>query len=246
MNMRPIFFAIFLTCAAVVFCLLVTGCKEDDSGPVAPSACSIEVTSPKSGDSIMAQPVTDDSDDLLSIRWESAGGGNVSIKLYRGSELAAVITENTPNDGFHPWHAESDGLATGADYQVLIESLSSEGCRDLSPEFAVVDPGGCSMEARATWADPWDPVHEGDEMVISWESTGGSGTADLELWRFDMTYGHEYVGGIAKLKDTDSPYTWSVNAFGWQPSGSNDWYYVKVIDGLLEDCSDKCSNFELD
>jgi len=244
--MRPIVFVILLTGVVVGSGFLVTGCKDDDPGPVAPVACSIEVTAPQPGAVIMARPVDNDSDDLLSIRWSAAGGGNVSIVLYRGSDLTATISEETANDGYFPWHCESAALSTGTDYQVLVASLSDDDCRDRSPEFTVMDPDLCSIEARATWTNPWGPVHEGDQMVISWEATGGSGSVELELWRSDMVYGHEYVGGIASLFDNLSPYTWSVNAFGWQPSGSSDRYYVKVVDSQFDTCSDNCARFELD
>jgi hypothetical protein len=229
--------------------LLTSGCNEDPVAPENPTqeTCTLQIVTPQSFDIIRARIVWRDWEDLMNIRWNSTEGGVVRIDLFKGTDYLLTITPETQNDGFFAWHAAVGNLSTGIDYQVEVTSLAPLGCKDMSPEFTVVEYNDCGLAASVQWpGSPSAKLNEDAEMTIFWAAEGGCGQVEIQLWRANFEQGHEFVRPITTLANEFSPYIWKLGDFNLEATGPKECYYVRVSDNLVKDCSTMCSYFEYD
>lgn len=225
--------------------LFVTGCSDEEEITAPETACSIAVYSPQVNDVVRSMPTKYGSEDLINIRWEGPRGGFVKIDLYCGSELVQNIAHEAENDGFYFWYAAPADLPTDSDYHIRVSSLSSEGCEDYGPAFRVVKPEECVLEALTTWPGcPSASLNQNSQMEIAWNSDGGSSDVEIQAWHTHFVLGRHFVGNIATLPNTASPYTWNVGEFGLEATGNQDRYYIQVVDHEFDTCTRIGSYFE--
>ena len=80
-------------CAAIacIALILAVGCSSSDDAPTQPDPCSIEMVRPELNDGYIV-PAMNADDDLVTIQWNAAGGGQARIALLKGGvvQLAAL------------------------------------------------------------------------------------------------------------------------------------------------------------
>ena len=66
-----------------------------------------------------------------TITWTDNISGNVKIRLFKGSTVAAIIAASTPSNGSFNWTVPMS-LADGSNYKVEVRSLEDSSIRDRS------------------------------------------------------------------------------------------------------------------
>ncbi len=169
-----------------------------------------------------------------TITWQpGSSGGNVSIVLLQGAQVARTIAASTPNDGSETWTVDA-GLPEGSDYRIRITTLGSNPTSDVSdgpfsilppPSLRVVYPNGGETLTRSTRVD------------IRWESRRYTGPIRIELLRD----GAAFQTPAASAPNT-GVFAWTVPAD--LPPSSAYRIWVVAADGSLADASD--SPFTID
>jgi hypothetical protein len=89
-----------------------------------PSPPEITVTSPNGGETWIRGSTQ-------MITWTDNISGNVKIRLFNGSTVAAIIAASTPSNGSFEWTVPAS-LATGNNYKVKIDSIDDRTIKDQS------------------------------------------------------------------------------------------------------------------
>ena len=99
-----------------------------------PQLPQITVTSPNGGETWIKGTTQ-------TITWTDNISGNVKIRLFKGSTVAAIIAASTPSNGSFDWTV-STSLADGDNYKVEVRSLDNPTIRDRSDRnFTIASTG---------------------------------------------------------------------------------------------------------
>ncbi|MFQ5649410.1 MAG: alpha/beta fold hydrolase [bacterium] len=104
---------------------------------VTPATGFIQVTNPNSGD--VWEKGTEHR-----IKWDSNAGGNVKIRLYRGSVFVKRIISSTDNDGNYRW-VVPEQVEAGSGYRIRITSRANSSIEDDSDAFTIADPADADI-----------------------------------------------------------------------------------------------------
>lgn len=229
--------------AAACFGLALTGGCSSDEAPTPPVACSIELSRPEAADQYIVPPIAPD-DELVTIHWAAAGGGQVGIELLKGGVVRGDIIAATPNDGFYFWWiADPEDLAllngTGDDYAVRVTSEDDGTCTDTSPEFRIWDREGCNVEVAIDYpgwtADPPGDAVAGEEMTITWVPTNTTGSYDIDFFQAFGSTPTDSIAPIAVGVSGEEFGPWIMHSFHSATSGR---YAIRVRDHDDPDCYD--------
>lgn len=187
------------------------------AGAVAPSACTMTVTTPNGGE-------TWTTGQQQSIGWTSNGGacgGNVKIELLKGGSVNTTIVSSTSNDGSFSF-TPSASLTTASDYTVRITDTANSSYTDTSnSNFTITAPSTCTLTVTApNGGETWST---GQQQAISWTSNGAAcgGSVRIELLK------------SGSLNSTISSSTSNDGSYSWAPSASlaaaSD-YAIRVTD----------------
>jgi enediyne biosynthesis protein E4 len=89
-----------------------------------PQLSQITVTSPNGGETWIRGTTQ-------TITWTDNISGNVKIRLFKDSTVAAIIAASTPSNGSFEWTVPTS-LATGNNYKVQIDSVDDRAIKDQS------------------------------------------------------------------------------------------------------------------
>jgi hypothetical protein len=166
-------FLIVVLLPALLF-LLVNYCGTPTSAPI--TVPSIRVTSPTAGSSWIAG-ATD------TVRWVSSGdpGPTVSLQLYNGNSLVAIITAGT-GSGQYSWIVP-DSLPNSSGYRIKIANVNDTAICAFSTPFTITKiPNTLTVSAPCSTAN-WNT---GTTDTIRWVYSGNPGPAiGLSLYNGD-------------------------------------------------------------
>jgi len=233
-KMKPILIPAVLS---IVLGILV-GCSKDEDPVELPPPCSIKLTAPVGVDSLY-------SGDSVPIRWDRAGSASqVKIELINGV-VPKTITAATPNDGFHPWSAQTYGQATGDDYALRVTAVGDDACTDQTATFRIINLEGCGISFPYTESNPIGTLVAGREFPIQWTSNNTSGALRLELWTtstFPNYLPEEPFWVIANGIPDTGEYLWDPTSFNFS---ENNVYRWRIYDSHLETCFDTSYHFRM-
>jgi hypothetical protein len=181
--------------------------------------------------------------DQINIRWERTTGDSVEIELFKGADLAGMITPSTLNNGFYPWLSSiTFGQGSGEDYSIKVTHLKESDCSAQTELFELIDISNCYIKFPWTMKDSIPDLTAGREFLISWASEHTSGNVDLELWDEPFLQQGVLVGVIAQdLPDTGS-YMWTVDSFH---HGTDMGFRFKIRDVDAHRCGDTSVPFKI-
>ncbi len=220
----------------LVLILLQAGCSEDEDPVEIPPDCKITIDSPGA---VSGEGWCTGLD--INIRWTKTTGDNVKIELYKGANLAGIISPSTPNDGFYPWincTTFSEGSST--DYSIRVTHLSDAACNDQSGTFTLTDVSNCAISFPWTPLRPVGDLTAGIDFDIIWDSDNTSGLVNLELWYEPFAALGELVGIIAENVANTGSYAWTVDSFN---RGTSEGYRFKIQDS--DDCAASCNDVSI-
>ncbi len=223
--------------------LVQTGCsKKEDPVTPDPVACAITMTNPGEFEGQKF-----DTGLPINIRWTKTTGGNVKIELFKGADMVGTISDQTLNDGFHPWNSSTTfGQPTAEDYSIGVTHLSDASCQGRTNTFKMVDISNCFVTFTLAGRDNLPDQVAGDELVITWESGHTSGFVNLELWYEPFTQMGELVGIIEEHVVDSGTYSWIVDSFN-QGADIDEGYRLKIRDDRPGDhnCDDRSVPFRI-
>lgn len=165
---------------------------------IEPSNATLEITNPNS------LTVWELGESNVVVEWtsENVEESFLSINLYKGSELADILTTSTYNDGYHNYYDVPVNLEPGTDYRIQI--YVNANLQPFSDYFEIT-----GEEATITVTEPnsstvWETGEENVE--IYWAKDGNMGSnVNINLYRGDGV--NNYVDQIAYNTSNDGSYT---------------------------------------
>jgi hypothetical protein len=238
--MRKHILGIGIPAVALAAVLLAVGCSSDDDGGNQPAPCSIEIYGPTARDVFTVPPQNVD-EDLIVVRWNAAGGGEVMLELFKGETLLGVMEDAVPNDGSQHWRIDPLVNATGSDYNVKVTSLDDASCTDTSAEFTIRDLEGCTIGVDIDYPGIIvGRADAGDTMTITWTGTATTGNYDVELWWAPPALADEYIGTVAEFVPGPS-LEWPIDSL----NRGDSWYKIVVRDNDITTCFGASEDFEM-
>ena len=171
--------------------------------------------------------------DTVPITWSSTGtvGADVRLDLYKGGAPVLAIAPATANDGAFDWTIPL-AQAAGADYTIVISSISDPGVSDSSNADFTIDGTVPVASITVTSPNGGETVYRGTVLPITWTSTGATGSqVKITAWKG----GRSAV--IVHTTPNDGAYDWAIPAS--YPHGPGFLIEVSsVSDPAIVDVSD--------
>ena len=146
--------------------------------------------------------------DTVPITWSSTGtvGADVRLDLYKGGAPVLAIAPATANDGAFDWTIPL-AQAAGADYTVVISSISDPGVSDSSNVAFTIDGTVPVASITVTSPNGGETVYRGTVLPITWTSTGATGSqVKITAWKGTRS------AVIVHTTPNDGAYEWAIPA----------------------------------
>ncbi|MGK7920959.1 MAG: Ser-Thr-rich GPI-anchored membrane family protein, partial [Trichodesmium sp.] len=161
-----------------------------------------------------------ESGQSYNITWNDNISENVKIYLYKDTEYDQMITESTASDGSYNWIIPTN-LASGSDYQIVIQSVANGEIYDYSDNFFTIK---ASDFITVYSPNGGNTLESGKSYNITWNDNI-SENVKLYLYK-----NNQFDSMIANSTDSDGIYNWTVPTN--LASGSD---YQIAIQSVLED-----------
>ena len=193
------------------------------------SAPAIQVTSPKSGDTLTATA-------SYPINWSWTGKlAPFKIELYNGVSRVSVIAAASNEKGSHSWTVPGS-LQPGNNYSIKISSTVVTSCTVTGDAFVISAPA-----IHITSPKSGDTLNAGGSYSINWTWTGNPGPFKIELYKGSSKISTIAASTKAGTQGTSS-YPWTVPKNLAVGSG----YYVKISSTVASSCTAASDAFAID
>jgi hypothetical protein len=206
----------YTAAAAILVIMLAAGCGDSPDGP----DLTVEVTSPGPGGATADQSYT--------VEWSGSGGSGASVTLYYDTDTTpgggmVQIASGQSASGSYTWNLES--VPSGEYYVRAVIGEGMSTASDYSDGTLTVDHGGAGPDMLVL-TPPAGGATADSSYEVTWESSGFSAGATVDLYYDIDTDSSSGLTEIAADLEDDGSHTWDLT------SVDEGYYYVfAVIEG---------------